>query len=158
MDLFNIVFSTVLASVVGLVVWFIQSRIEQIRRERDRLHDDRRKIYADLLEPYIRMFSAVNDPKVQAQVTRQIVSMEYRKTSFEFSLLASDQVVRAFNDMMQFFFTVGEQADPIKMLTLWGAFLLEIRKSIGEPKTKLTAVEMLRGQITDIDQVLGKGD
>jgi len=39
-------------------------------------------------------------------------------------------------------------------MRLWGALLIEIRKSLGNKKTKLKEVDMLRGMIKDIDNFL----
>ena len=160
MDWINFLLTPVVAAIVGLAVWFVQSRVELVRRERDKLHDERRKIYSDVLDPYIRAFSGIKDPQTQAEILQKITSHEYRKTSFEFALLASDDVVKAFNQMMQYFFTAeaeGGAADPIEMLKRWGGFLLEIRKNIGDPRTGLSEIDMLRGHITDIDRTLGHG-
>ena len=44
------------------------------------------------------------------------------------------------------------EKDPKELLNFWGQFLLEIRKSVGDKKTKLNVVDMLRNQITDIDK------
>lgn len=57
---------------------------------------------------------------------------------------------------MQYVFkmeTIPEnEKDPKELLNFWGQFLLEIRKSVGDKKTKLNVVDMLRNQITDIDK------
>ncbi len=47
-----------------------------------------------------------------------------------------------------------EKQDPRKMMSLWGTLLLEIRKSLGNKKTKLNELDMLRGMIKDIDEYL----
>lgn len=70
--------------------------------------------------------------------------------------MGSDDVVKAFNSLMQYVFkmeTIPEnEKDPKELLNFWGQFLLEIRKSVGDKKTKLNVVDMLRNQITDIDK------
>ena len=157
MDAMTLLITPLVASAVGLGVWFVQSRIDALRRAREDLQADQRKVYSDVLEPYIRMFAGVNDPKVQTAVMKQIVSFDYKKTAFEFSLIGSDEVVHAFNDMMQFFYRAaetGESPSPQEMLRRWGGFLLAVRKDIGNPRTKLTERDMLRGMITDIDRML----
>jgi hypothetical protein len=82
----------------------------------------------------------------------------YRRTAFEFSLIGGDNVVRAFNELMQYMFRsandTGAKADVKELVRVWGQFLLEIRKSIGEPNTSLSSTDMLRGMITDIDALL----
>ena len=90
------------------------------------------------------------------EVERKITSKDYRKAIFELGLLGSDSVVRAYNDLMQYFFKLGSDGkqDMHETIRLWGTFRLEIRKSLGNKRTKLNAFDMLRGEITDIDKLL----
>ena len=84
----------------------------------------------------------------------KMMSLEYRNTSFKLSLVGSDSVVTAYNNLFQFFFEQG--ADPVhtpdqlrNMLSLLGTFLLEIRRSMGNESSKLTNWQMLEWFITD---------
>lgn len=160
MDAFITLFlSPVIGAAVGFAVWYFQSRIEQLRRAQERLHDDRRKIYSGVLDPYVRLFSGLKDSNEMQKAMKQLLSFEYRRNAFEFSLIGSDDVVRAFNGMMQYVFLFdegqgGTPPDPKKMMQLWGAFLLEIRRSVGDSKTTLTERDMLRGYIKQIDKYL----
>jgi hypothetical protein len=40
------------------------------------------------------------------------------------------------------------------MLRLWGGLILAIRKNVGEPGTKLSEIDMLEAQISDIRKYL----
>lgn len=149
--------TTVIAAIVGLAVWFIQTRIEQIRQAEARLRDERREVYTAVLEPYIRLFAEVGDERKTKQTIRFATSYDYKKSAFELSLIGSDQVVLAFNDMMHLYYTAereGRQVGAKEMLDYWGRLLLEIRKSVGDPNTKLHRREMLRGLIKDADELL----
>lgn len=153
----EVVAPPILGAIVGLIVWFIQSKIDKIQREQEKLHDDRRRIYSDILDPYIRLFSKSNTEAELQKVTRQITSIDYRKKAFEFTLIGDDNVVYAFNNMMQHAFKSDKEGSDInssQMMKLWGDFLLEIRKSVNNPKTSLTNKDMLRGFITDIDSLI----
>jgi hypothetical protein len=119
------------------------------------LFEDRRKVYSDVLDPYIRLFAGIKNPEVATQAINDVQSMEYRRAAFDFVLIGADDVVRAFNDLTQYFYSLSnEQPDAARMMRLWATFLLAIRRNVGDPKTKLAAVEMLRSQITDIDKIL----
>ena len=135
----------------GLITWLLKSRIEELRATEERLREERRKVYAQILEPYIRVFA---DPKGQ-QATKTVVSYEYRKTAFELNLFGSDEVVRAYNALMKHFYRMEsvEKQDPKEMMRLWGGLLLEIRKSVGNKSTTLDEYDMLRGMIKDIDNI-----
>jgi hypothetical protein len=102
----------------------------------------------------IRLFA---DLKGQGpiQVIKKITSYEYRKTAFDLNLFGSDEVVRAYNALMKHTYeaeATGKQ-DPKEMMRLWGRLLLEIRRSLGNKKTKLNEFDMLRAMIKDIDNL-----
>ncbi|MCG3154407.1 MAG: hypothetical protein DKINENOH_01001 [bacterium] len=154
----NLLITPLVGAIIGFGVWFIQSRIEELRRAKETLHDERRKIYSEILEPYIRAFTGIKSQQEAQKAVQQVNSFDYKKCAFEFSLIGSDNVVLAFNKMVQFMFRAEAEGkaspDPKEVLHLWGAFLLEIRKSLGGQKTKLNEKDMLRGLIRDVDSVL----
>ena len=72
-------------------------------------------------------------------------------------MMGSDDVVRALNELMQYSYGVerdGTSPKPEEMLRYWGRVLLAIRRDLGNKRTKLMDIDMLRGQIRDIDQVM----
>ena len=154
-NLTNMLVTPIAAALVGFAVWYVQSSIATIRQEQARLHDDRREVYANILDPFIRMFAGIKNPKENPKALRQILSVEYKRTAFEFSLIGADDVVRSFNNFMEYVYSIDsntqQQLDPAKFMYLWGDFLLQIRKNVGNPDTKLTSTDMLRSQIKDID-------
>ena len=112
-----------------------------------------------VLDPYILLFSNLDKQNTQRKGLAQIKSPQYRVAMFEIKLLGSDAVVSALNDIMQYFYKLGEDtqtADPRETLTKWGQLLLAIRKDLGSQRTKLTPHDMLRGEIKDIDEYLTK--
>jgi hypothetical protein len=139
----------------GIITWFLKSRVEELRATEERLREERRKIYSQILDPYIRLFA---DLKGQgpSQAIKKITSYEYRKkTAFDLNLFGSDEVVRAYNALMKHTYeaeSTGKQ-DPKEMMRLWGSLLLEIRRSLGNKKTKLNEFDMLRAMIKDIDNL-----
>jgi hypothetical protein len=151
MPWFALVVSPILVAFGGFVVWFLQSRIEQVRTLERSLQDDRRKVYADILDPYIRLFANLKDNKAQENAIARILTYEYRKTAFDLNLIGADNVVKAYNEMMQFIFKAQSDPDTKEMMRLWGKLLLEIRKSLGNSSKELDEWDMLRGMITDID-------
>lgn len=109
-------------------------------------------MYEEILDPYIRLFAGLEDPSAQDNVVQEMQSYEYRKTAFNLSMVGADDVVKAYNGMMQYVFraeTSGVNAK--EMMRLWGRLLLEIRKSLGNRSTELDEWDMLRGMIRDID-------
>jgi len=149
-DLETLVAVPVVSAVVGVLVWYLQSRIEAVRAERRRLQDERRKIYIAVLEPYIRVLAGIKKPSETSKAMNRMSSFEYRKVSHELNLMGSDEVIRANNTFMQLAYSASERAiTPEEWLQCWGGLLLAIRKDLGARKTGLTAVEMLESQVTD---------
>jgi hypothetical protein len=148
-------------TVGGIITWFIRSRLEESRELERRLRDERSKVYIAILGPYIELFASISGGDQREdrmdEITKKVLSVEYRKTIFELGLLGSDEVVYAYNDLMQYFFKLGttEKQDMYETIRLWGTLRLEIRKSLGNKRTKLNAFDMLRGEIKDIDKLMG---
>ena len=159
MDWLQVVLAPILMVVGGIIAWFFRSRYEERRAAEERLHGEHRKIYGEILDPYIELFANLSRGEgVNSGIEQKITSKDYRKAIFELGLLGSDSVVRAYNDLMQYFFKLGSDGkqDMHETIRLWGTFRLEIRKSLGNKRTKLNAFDMLRGEITDIDKLLNE--
>ena len=71
-------------------------------------------------------------------------------------MFGSDNVVNAYNNLIQLGYESARagKRDDKKMIKLFGNFLLEIRKSIGNKKTKLNETDMLHNMIKDIKQTI----
>ena len=156
MEWWEIALSPLLIVVGGIITWFLKSRSEELRATEERLSAERRKIYAEILAPYVKLFAGISrGDAVANDIGKEITSDEYRKAIFELGLLGSDDVVHAYNDLMQYFFKLGTTGKQDMRVTvrLWGRLRLEIRRSLGNKKTKLNEFDMLRGEITDIDKL-----
>lgn len=154
----NIIAPIIVALIVGLTGWFLRQYVDSVRRERERLQDERRKIYMQILDPYIRLFASTNNPAELERAQTQIQSLEYRKTSFEVKLMGSDEVVLAINKLMQHFYARADHVDAAESsdhegVLLIGELFLTIRRDLVKG-SKLIKVDMLRGFIKDIDQHL----
>ena len=81
--------------------------------------------------------------------------MDYRRDTFGLSLMASDSVVKAYNEMFQNIYNRGESTEGSSeefyrdVLKNLGNFLLEVRKDMGQSKTELKFLDMLESFITD---------
>ena len=146
----------VVAGVGSVVGWFIRSWKEESRVMQQKLNEERRKTYSEILGPYIRIFTDFKD-KGPNQAIEEIKSYDYRKTAFDLALFGSDNVVRAYNAFLQYGYK-GEANENMEQrvemyMRLWGKLLLEIRKDVGNKKTCLNEFDMLRWLITDIDKL-----
>lgn len=155
----------VLVLVLSAIGWKFRQSFERRIKLEEKLRDDRIEIYNQILEPFIILLmndtAWASDPKNKGKnrektILSKMLSLEYRKVSFQLSLIGSDPVVIAFNNLMQCSYKNSEN-DPRnssenskEIMSLLGAFLLEIRKSMGNDSTKIDNWGMLEWFITDI--------
>jgi hypothetical protein len=144
-------FATLFTSIGGLAVWFLQSRAEKLRKLEEGLRDRRMELYTKALDPYIQIFAGLNDARAQAKVLANIQGYDYRKTIFHLSMFGSDEVVTAYNTLMQHIYNSGAERSPHETMRLWALVLLAIRRSAGNPDTKLNEWDMLKSTIKDLD-------
>ena len=155
----------ILVLILTAVGWKYRQSIERRIKLEEQLRDDRIEIYNAILEPFIILFmsdaawqsDSKNKGKDKGKIaTNQMLSLDYRKVSFKLSLIGSDDVVKSFNNLLQFFYnqdTNNEQTncnDLRKMMSLLGTFLLEIRKSMGNEATRIDNWGMLEWFLSDV--------
>ena len=154
----------ILVAVLTVVGWRLRNRLERQAQLEDQLRTDRIGIYNVILEPFIILLTTdaswQSDPKHKNRDKNQIaqdllLSIDYRRKAFQMSLVGSDGVVKAYNDLMQFFYREGSHPGPQTteqtktMMALLGGFLLEIRRSMGNEATSLQNWDMLEWFMTD---------
>lgn len=151
----------VLVLILTAIGWNVRTRFQRRQELEDKLREDRIITYDKLLEPFIILFMTdvawQADPKNKNKNKRDIamqimLSLEYRQIAFRLSLIGSDAVVKAYNELLQFFFQHEGLPDPSdlkKMISLIADLLLEIRKSMGNEATKLDNWGMVEWFIID---------
>lgn len=164
----------VLLGIASAVGWSIKKRADErraaqeeernrIRNLEEELREDRLKLYEAILEPFMVAFTKdewlAREPQYKGRTKEQalqsiILSLSYRRTGFRLSLFANDDVMHAYNRLMQFFYQAEARADASEAakstIALFGDFLLAIRKSVGNETTTLTRLEMLEWMISDV--------
>ncbi len=153
----------VLVLALTAVGWRFRRRMERQLELEDKLREDRIAIYNHILEPFIILLMTdvawQHDKQNKGRdkndiATGKMLSLEYRKYAFKLSLVGSDQVVLAYNDLFQHFYTQGDNPEVSEenlktMMALLGNFLLQIRRSMGNEATQLNQWQMLEWFITD---------
>jgi len=149
------------------VGWKLRTRLERQMELEDKLREDRIQAYNQILEPFVLLLMSQaawqTNPKNKNKnkdkdkiATQKMLSLEYRQTASKMSLVGSDAVVKAYNNLMQYFFERGDITDKVtpedakQMVALLGCFLLEIRRSMGNEATTLDHWDMLEWFITDV--------
>ncbi len=156
MEYIKILAAPVLMIIGGIITWIIKTKIEELKAIQEKLQKQQLETYSEILDPIIRLFSIVSgDEKDNQAAIKKIQSFDYRKTAFDLNLFGSDNVVIAYSNFMQYIYKMESQKEkkPIEMLNYLGKVMLEIRKSLGNKKTKLNEIDMLRFLIKDIDEL-----
>ncbi|MCK4357696.1 MAG: hypothetical protein KAW92_02950 [Candidatus Cloacimonetes bacterium] len=151
----DIIIPPILIIVGGIITWLVKKKTEELKAVEERLREEKRKIYTQLLDPYIELLSGQD----QIKAIKKVTSYEYKKNAFYLCLYGSDKVISAYNSLMKFAYESdfdNSNYDAEKMFNLFGHFILEIRKDLGYKKSKLDEIDMLRGIIKDIDKNLNK--
>lgn len=156
---------------------------ERAQRLEEGMRADRIQIYNEILKPFIALFSEVsrnantdtrrrggggrsNRGQKDMDAAEIMKSPEYREAAFKLTLFASDDVVRAYNELLQFAYQAenetgaeAESSEPqqtrtLQFLRTFGTLLLTIRRSVGNEATTLRDTEMLEWLITDLRSIL----
>lgn len=164
---FGAVATPLLVLVLTGVGWKFRKSIDRRVELEDKLREDRINTYNLILEPFTLLLmtqAAWEHDKQNKNKSKddiavgKLLSLDYRKAAFKLSLVANDAVVLAYNELMQFFYSQGNQPvssdEKLKtMLSLLGKLLLEIRKSMGNEATKLDHWQMLEWFMTDVRKI-----
>lgn len=169
------ILTPVFLAVLSAIGWMIKQRVDASRVREGKalerasqldaeLREDRLAVYMEILQPFVLVFTKdegfLNDRAYRGKTKEQAVlqvmlSVPYRQAAFRMSLFASDNVLLAYNRLMQFFFgrdeaTESTPEETLQMMNLFGEFLLSIRRSVGNESTRLDSFGMLEWLITDI--------
>jgi hypothetical protein len=160
---FGSIATPILVLVLTGIGWRLRTRIERRIALEDSLREDRIASYDAILKPFIILLMSdaawQSDQKNKNKdknetAMRALLSLEYREQGFRLSLVGSDAVVKAYNNLMQYFYqrqssSPPKEVDIKEMMTLLGQFLLEVRRSMGNEATTLSNWDMLEWFLTD---------
>jgi len=165
LEIIRLVITLIATIAIPIVIFVVGNRITNLRQLEEKLRADRIEIYNKILEPFFLVFSteaiiqgSMKYPKDKIKTAAQLsaektLTLSYQDYAFKLSLIGSDDVVRAFNNLMQVAFSSLEEDDTKKgerLIMHIAILLLEIRKSLGNEATKLHALEMLEWKIKDM--------
>lgn len=169
MDVTTIIISSLSALSTAAIAWFLVSSIDKSRRERERLQDERRNLYMKILKPYIIIFDSINEQPSDNKIDQQaeirpelleslemITSTKYRSKAFELVLIGSDRTILFYNKLVELGRALDDNRDSMQNISetiviKFGELLLSIRKDLVGKRTKLNEIEILIGQIRDIN-------
>ena len=151
----------ILLAILSAVGWQLRRKVERRIELENQLRGDRIAIYNDIIEPFVILLMTEEawsqDKKNKGRnknkaAIQQMLSLEYRRRGFQMSLMGSDEVVRSYNALLQYFYGQSDKPENFSLpdvLLLLGEFLLEIRKSMGNEMTQLEAWDMIEWWMKD---------
>lgn len=153
MEWFKILGPTLLVILGGIISWTIQTRVQKLNILKEELRKERIKKYNEIIYPIVVMYSQRGGGAEKA--SKIVTSIDYRKAAFDLNFWSSDSVISSYNNLMQFIYKREKRenklSDTKDLLNLLGILLLDIRKDVGNDKTSLKSIDMLRSMISDID-------
>jgi len=164
---FGSIATPIIVLIISTIGWKIKNNIERKIDLENKLRDDRIEIYNKILEPFIILLMTDaawesdknNKGKDKNTVgANTMLTLEYRRHGFKLALMADDSVVKSYNNLMQYFYHMGEsnpeETDFLKdMMELLGNFLIQIRKSMGNEATELDFWDMCEWWMSDTRKV-----
>ena len=153
MELVNIIVPIVTALIAAVAMWLVQKNLQEKRDIERRLSEKRHEIYMDILDVFIRSITGEYDDQ---KVKEKAFSNERKKISFDLALIGDDSVIKAYNKLLDYSTALKKDeksSDKYEELKLFARLLIEIRKSVGYKKTKLTEVDILRPFIKDAEKL-----
>lgn len=135
----------------GIISWALKARYDKLKEQEEILRGEKIKIYKKLLEPF---FIILSDTSKISEATKIILSYQYKENAFIMRIFGSDSVIEAHNKLMKISYNpeINTENNPKIMIEAVGRLLLEIRKDIGNKKTKLNEIDTIRFIIKDIEK------
>ena len=119
-----------LMGIGGIVSWFVKSKYEELRTLEEKLNEERRRAYANIINPILNVLENLEN-NGSSKVLETYNLHDYRKNTSDLLLIGSDDVVLAHNRFIDYAYSKnGKNIDDDKAMNLITELFLEIRKSI----------------------------
>ncbi len=94
----------ILVAIGGIISWFLKARKEELQAIEEKAMVRRIEIYNQILHPLVVLFASKATEEDKEGAIAELGSTEYRKAAFNLITFGSDEMVNAYNEMMQSFF------------------------------------------------------
>jgi SpoVK/Ycf46/Vps4 family AAA+-type ATPase len=187
-EILSLILRALSSIAIPFVIFIVGNKISNTQEIKKELRDDRIEIYNKILEPFFILFAtgavlrnsinieeilsteeidnitrenkekAITELAKQKLYREKLHNLEYQEYVFKLSLIGSDAVVQAYNNLMQAYYHSSQLQNNGQDLIFYMAVLLfEIRKSLGNKATKLHILEMLEWKINDLRRFKRQG-
>lgn len=147
------IISPILLTVGGIISWFLKTRSESQELAEERAREKRLEIYNIILDPYIVITTPAATKSEKEKALSNISSVKYKRAAFNLITFGSDETVRSFNKIMQYFFESKNEEDTDKPEVIYhfSNLVLNIRRDLYSKKSKLSRSEVIEFTITDMN-------
>lgn len=136
--------------IFGIVGWFVKSEHDKEMEYERRVYDMRREVYLKFLalQSYIQLEMKAGRKPDQDKLTQEMVPIRD-----QIIVLASDKVIQHFIKWNEYakYATENENMEPAKAIVLNYNLILEMRRDVGFPDTKLGPEDLMKVAIIDYE-------
>lgn len=148
---------TILTLVSGSIGFIISKFIEDVKENKQRIYEQKRKYYNELIRPFRDVLKSIKTKNGYTALNSKQIA-DAMDTAFDNILYASDEVIEKYGRFRNNS-TNEEQtgsSNQYKTLKLFSELLLAMRKDLGNKYTSLDEVHILRMFInmTEVDEDL----
>lgn len=149
------IFLPIILPILSLFIGaYFQRQRDKLNIEQEAFFLKKRENYFNVISPLVLMISNGSNKTEQDKVIKMILTNEYRKEVLGLSLYGNDNVVASFNNLFQLIYNKDKlEENPSLIIPLLGKVLVEMRKELGNKKTKLDEFRILEFLIKDIKEL-----
>ena len=136
----GIVIASVLATAVGILLYFLKKKDDEINLIKNKISDEKYKTYLDIVSLF---FDILKENKGLTTNAQNDLAVRYIDIKKNLLLLGSDEVIRKYTEFDKNMVEYNDNKDISKIL-YWLELFILIRKDSGNPKTKLTIDDLLK--------------
>lgn len=134
---------TLLTIISGGLGYAISKFYEEIKESKQRIYEQKRKFYNDLIAPFRDLLKNIKSKKGSQEFTdRQISSA--MDAAFDNILYASDDVIKLYGQFRNNSQNTQTDNNQYKTLKLFAHLLLAMRKDLGNKMSNLNEIQILR--------------
>lgn len=145
-----------IAAIVAIFLYFLKKKDDEINLIKNKISDEKYKTYFDIVSMF---FDILKKDKGLTNFSQEDLVKRYIDIKKNLLLLGSDDVIKKFTEFDKLL--VNNDADALKKVSTWLELFIFIRKDSGNPKTKLSADDILKSimdgeEYLSIKKLLGK--
>ncbi len=144
-ELFKTIDPTILTLVSGSIGFIISKIIEDVKENKQRIYEQKRKYYKELIRPFRDVLKSLKLKNGHAELNNKQIN-DAMDNAFDNILYASDNVIEKYGRFRNNSTNEAETGihNQYKTLKLFSGLLIAMRKDLGNKYTSLDEVHILR--------------